>query len=233
MWAQYTLFAVTLLPGLVGIAQLRPYEYAYFNSFVGGVRGAADDYALEYWCTSYREAMAYVNQVARRRDTVLVFLAPDNAAPVRPQGISWSRTRNGDLEDVQYVLTCTYALGDDWSAIPMVGSTPSAGKAYPSPRCSRCWVSRPPSLPIQSARLLPAGVVLAVALFPPCSLERLSFLQDPTKGLLTRGTAGMPAVLNLIATIHAVRASRRWCDLRSHPAAAIRDDTIPAGSEVE
>jgi len=117
-WMQHVVFTLALIPGLVGIVRLRPYEYAYFNSFVGGVRGAADAYALEYWCTSYREAMAYVNQVAAPGDTVLAFLAPDNARPFARKDLVVT-DNEGDLDDVQYVLTCTYALGDDWSAIPM------------------------------------------------------------------------------------------------------------------
>lgn len=117
-WLQHTVFVAAMIPGLVGIARLRPYEYAYFNSFVGGVRGAADAYALEYWCTSYREAMAYVNQVAAPGDTVLAFLTPDNARPfARKDIVLTDNERN--LDDVRFVLTCTYALGDDWSAIPM------------------------------------------------------------------------------------------------------------------
>jgi hypothetical protein len=53
-----------LAPGLARIAGLRPYEYNYFNSVVGGVAGAEGLYAHDYWRTSYREAMTYVDAIA-------------------------------------------------------------------------------------------------------------------------------------------------------------------------
>jgi hypothetical protein len=53
-----------LAPGLAGIVQLRPYEYVYYNAFIGGVAGAEGLYVHDYWCTSFREAMAYINMVA-------------------------------------------------------------------------------------------------------------------------------------------------------------------------
>ncbi len=52
---------VVLLPGIIGIRQLHPYEYVYYNAFTGGVKGAEGEFAHDYWCTSYREAMAYIN----------------------------------------------------------------------------------------------------------------------------------------------------------------------------
>lgn len=58
------LAALLLAPGLLGIARLHPYEYVYYNSLVGGTRGAVDRFQLDNWCTSYRAAMEYVNQHA-------------------------------------------------------------------------------------------------------------------------------------------------------------------------
>ncbi len=61
---------LVVLPGLVGIVRLHPYEYIYYNALVGGVDGAAGRYELDYWCTSLREAMTYIDDQApsRRRD---------------------------------------------------------------------------------------------------------------------------------------------------------------------
>ena len=65
--------AVILLPSAVALVRLHPYEYVYFNSIEGGVEGAYGRYDLDYWCTSYREAMTYVNGVASEGDTVAVY----------------------------------------------------------------------------------------------------------------------------------------------------------------
>jgi hypothetical protein len=49
-----------LLPGLSGMLQLHPYEYAYYNRFAGGVGGAYRVYETEYWLTCYKEALQWV-----------------------------------------------------------------------------------------------------------------------------------------------------------------------------
>ncbi|NOH01676.1 MAG: hypothetical protein HND47_06800 [Chloroflexi bacterium] len=61
---QAALIALSLLPGLIGIISLHPYEYIYYNSFIGGVSGAQGRFETDYWATSYREAAEYVNGVA-------------------------------------------------------------------------------------------------------------------------------------------------------------------------
>jgi len=61
---QAALIVVSLLPGMIGIVTLHPYEYIYYNQFVGGVDGARDRFEMDYWAISYREAADYVNSVA-------------------------------------------------------------------------------------------------------------------------------------------------------------------------
>ncbi len=39
-----------------GMAELHPYEYAYFNPLGGGVRGAEGHYMLDYWGLAFKEA---------------------------------------------------------------------------------------------------------------------------------------------------------------------------------
>ena len=69
---QIAVIALSLVPGIFGIISLHPYEYMYYNSFIGGVNGAYDRYDLDYWGISYREAVAYVNSVAPPNATVWV-----------------------------------------------------------------------------------------------------------------------------------------------------------------
>jgi hypothetical protein len=61
---QTALIVVCLLPGLFGIVSLHPYEYMYYNRFIGGVDGAAGRFETDYWVTSYREAAEYLNRIA-------------------------------------------------------------------------------------------------------------------------------------------------------------------------
>ncbi len=61
---QAALIALVALPGLIASVRLHPYEYVYYNQFIGGVDAAADRFELEYWATSYREAAREANRIA-------------------------------------------------------------------------------------------------------------------------------------------------------------------------
>jgi hypothetical protein len=61
---QTALIALVVLPGVVGIIRLHPYEYIYYNSLVGGESGAFRRFELDYWGTSYREAADWLNENA-------------------------------------------------------------------------------------------------------------------------------------------------------------------------
>ncbi len=55
--------AALILPGVVGIVRLHPYEYAYYNSFIGGTGGAFRHYETDYWLTCYKEAVQSFNRL--------------------------------------------------------------------------------------------------------------------------------------------------------------------------
>ena len=61
---QGALVGLLLLPGIIDAVHLHPYEYIYYNRFIGGVQGAFRKYELDYWGTSYREAANYLNKTA-------------------------------------------------------------------------------------------------------------------------------------------------------------------------
>jgi hypothetical protein len=64
VWLNLALILVLAAPGIYAGVRLHPYEYIYFNSFVGGVKGAFRHYELDYWATSYKEAAEYLNGAA-------------------------------------------------------------------------------------------------------------------------------------------------------------------------
>ena len=70
-----------LVPGVVGIARLHPYEYVYYNELVGGLQGAEGRFELDYWATGFREAMETINDVAPAKATVAVAGSRQAAAP--------------------------------------------------------------------------------------------------------------------------------------------------------
>ena len=64
--------AALALPGIIAGIQLHPYEYIYYNSFIGGVPGAQGRFETDYWATSYRAAMNYVNTIAPANGKIFV-----------------------------------------------------------------------------------------------------------------------------------------------------------------
>jgi len=69
---QSALIALVVLPGLIASVKLHPYEYIYYNQFVGGVNNAVDKFELDYWGTSYREAAQELNHIAPSNANVWV-----------------------------------------------------------------------------------------------------------------------------------------------------------------
>jgi hypothetical protein len=75
------LLGIAVLPGVVAIVRLHPYEYIYYSELVGGVSGAFRRYELDRWCISYRAAMEYLNTVAPTGSRIAV---PTESHTVRP-----------------------------------------------------------------------------------------------------------------------------------------------------
>ena len=61
-WLRAGLILVVLAPGIAGLIQLHPYQYTYYNSFVGGTSGVFRQYETDYWLTCYKEAVEKLNQ---------------------------------------------------------------------------------------------------------------------------------------------------------------------------
>lgn len=62
-----------ILPGIYGVIQLHPYEYIYYNQFIGGVNGAFRKYEADYWVTSYRAAANAINEFAETKNGIYVW----------------------------------------------------------------------------------------------------------------------------------------------------------------
>jgi hypothetical protein len=69
---QIALVALCLIPGIVGIVRLHPYEYIYYNSFIGGMDEAQGQFELDYWGISYRKAAEYINEIAPANSIIWV-----------------------------------------------------------------------------------------------------------------------------------------------------------------
>ncbi len=60
--------AAALAAQVNSLVRLHPYQYAYFNCLAGGVAGASGHYETDYWLTSYKEAIEWIEAQPRARD---------------------------------------------------------------------------------------------------------------------------------------------------------------------
>lgn len=134
--------ALLLLTSLPSILRLHPYQTTYFNAFVGGTEGAEGRYELDYWASSYTEAMRWINReaaAAERPVRVLVggseFLKPvirHLAGPrIDPIVADIEALRSPPPDDLDYYLALTrWGLEQYFSAAPVVYSVGRAGATF-------------------------------------------------------------------------------------------------------
>ncbi len=65
---------------IMPIVRYHPYQISYFNELVGGIRGAWKNFDVEYWGTSQKAAMRWLNANAPEDSYVHIVMAPDAAA---------------------------------------------------------------------------------------------------------------------------------------------------------
>ena len=112
------LIGLSLVPGVVGIVSLHPYEYIYYNQFVGGVNGAKDRFEMDYWAISYREAAEYVNSAASPNADVWVEGPAQLFSLFAREDLKiYSSGETERAENYEYVVTFT-RYGFDESVYP-------------------------------------------------------------------------------------------------------------------
>ena len=115
-WLYAGLVLALILPGIAAIVRLHPYEYTYYNSFIGGTDGAFRNYETDYWLTCYKDAVQRLNATTLEPVNLFVKREAYVAAPyangnitVRDLRDAADQVRSGD-----YVLVNT-RLNDDRS----------------------------------------------------------------------------------------------------------------------
>jgi len=112
-WLRAILSLLVLTPGIVGIAYMHPYEYAYYNSLAGGASGAYDYYELDRGCLSFREATEVVNQLAEPNAVVGIPTQTNQVEPfLRPDLKLVSEI--AEVESADLVISCLWSSQGDW-----------------------------------------------------------------------------------------------------------------------
>lgn len=111
----FTLSLCALLPEIIWVFTTTPYQYIYFNAFVGGINGANGKYDLDYYQTTNREMGRWLkNNAVRKTDgtKVKVFTNMDGnyAHEYMAEDTSWAfvdykRYYERSTADYDYYLT--------------------------------------------------------------------------------------------------------------------------------
>jgi len=64
----------------VNIVKFHPYQTSFFNSFVGGIRGAQGKFDIDFWGTPQKEAVLWLNNNAPENSSVYIVMAQSTAA---------------------------------------------------------------------------------------------------------------------------------------------------------
>lgn len=115
-WLHAGIIVVLSVPGILSAIQLHPYEYTYYNSFIGGTEGAFRKYETDYWLTCYKEAVEQLNRMTAGPVNLFVKREAYVAAPYANANITVRdlRDREETVQSGDYVLINT-RLNDDRS----------------------------------------------------------------------------------------------------------------------
>jgi hypothetical protein len=120
---QALLLFLVVLPGLYGNVALYPYQYLYYNQFVGGLWGAYRAYELDYWNLAFREAQSYVNQHAGENANIYAGDAKQTAQTFARPDLVFNALggRKSDWDEYDYVIVTTAQNTDEqYDGLPTV-----------------------------------------------------------------------------------------------------------------
>ncbi|MCJ7513108.1 MAG: hypothetical protein MUO23_09080 [Anaerolineales bacterium] len=110
-WLRPVILMLLLIPGLLGLARLHPYEYAYYNAYAGGSSGANGKYHMDYWCLSLRKAQEYVNHVAPPGAVVFARRSLYSAIEYARPDLTMTK-EEAERGGAAFVLVCTHYTED-------------------------------------------------------------------------------------------------------------------------
>jgi hypothetical protein len=72
-WLKAVLVSLVLFPGVAGIIQYHPFEYAYYNTAASSTKTIFRNFEIDYWLTSYKQASLWLNENAPQNAIVIVW----------------------------------------------------------------------------------------------------------------------------------------------------------------
>jgi hypothetical protein len=103
-WMMVLVIIILLVPSVISLVPLHPYQYVYYNHLVGGTAGASGRFEMDYWVTSYAESMRYINRVAPPDSKVLVWTFAKVANEYARPGLIVASRDTKDVGNFNYAL---------------------------------------------------------------------------------------------------------------------------------
>lgn len=72
-WANALILIAVLLPGVAGIVQYHPYEYAFYNFATTARQPIFRNFETDYWATSFKDVTLYLNENAAENSLVIAW----------------------------------------------------------------------------------------------------------------------------------------------------------------
>lgn len=121
---------------------LHPYQMTYFNLLTGGIQEAWKKYETDYWVSSYKEAMEWVNQQAdlEKKSTTVLLAANDfsreaaeyyKSPQIKISTIFKQATQDVLPPEVDYYISTTrYGLDQNFPGTPIVHTIGRRGGVF-------------------------------------------------------------------------------------------------------
>lgn len=103
-WLQTAITFLLLLPGIIPGIRLHPYQYTYYNQFVGGTGAAAQRFETDYWLTCYKEAVEQLTPYAEESLNLFVKREFYIAGYYAPESIQVFDYRRKTIQADDFVL---------------------------------------------------------------------------------------------------------------------------------
>ncbi len=92
---------IAMIPTLVSMYQLFPYQYSFYNILVGGVPGADGRYYIDVWRSALREALGKVEDIRDSNDVVGIYYSCGSDLNFADHPRFWPI---GKPEDADYII---------------------------------------------------------------------------------------------------------------------------------
>lgn len=108
-----------LVPGVIGIIRFHPYEYSYYNSYTGGIKGASGIFEMDYWNTCYKSLAEQIGNLPVQPKRIIVASTPNLVELYLPKTMAIEK-----MEEINYPSDSLILLHYRWDYLRLYPDYP-------------------------------------------------------------------------------------------------------------